>query len=779
MPGAPVIKSGLNTFEPMYFATTPTGGVIGTNGVDRGIIWDGRAAAVYDLGIEAPTAKPTVGNSGGGHATAGAYLFGYRYIDAQGIGSNLSPLTSVTASDNDQFSWSGLVASTNTRVAQIELYRTTSAESETIYRVAVINNGVTSFSGELLTDTQLASEPTATAGVTGDITSSTSSSGKVQITLAASSPLYVGAVIAIQNHSVDAYNQETHTITYVSGTTIRTDKAYIADGTGGQWVLQNLPLVLDATNQDYAYRFSVPPDFKKVPIYFQDRLWLGIDVEYSAGTISTIGGSNTITGVDTNWPSNFPGRYIYPAGDIVGYKILQVTDDETLVVEGPVTGTLTNVAYSINPPPAYEDQFFFSETQEPESMRLTNVITVQRRTGDCDRWTAMRDSGPVLYLFKQRSVYRVTYVAQPNLDASVLFAGNRGAINAKCVTTAEGSLYTMDFSGPYRIANGSLDTDIGTKVQDHFRDGLIDMAQASNFHVAADPIEGTVRFFIAYVGDDDVRRALVYNYRLDAWWEEEYPWELSGTCIAPLDDRFRRMCAGTDDAVFLMDEGFLDGTTLLDGAETGTIVSATSGAAVLSTSCPSDCNGAPITIISGSAKGAVGYLDVASGGEGTTSITLADDWSTATPAAGDVYLIGAIPWEMTTGILPLDTAGTRTPRQTSVVFQPTTASTYMYANVYLNHDIAPQENVAAPVTGSGVRYVEGSADIQIDMRSSRPDTFPANAVAPGYEVFGLGGVGEPSSQPDRFVTYDLYGWQGNSPVVLFGLVFDGLDPGGV
>lgn len=780
MPGAPTIKSGLNTFEPMYFTSTPGGNLIGTNGVDRGIIYDGRSAAAWDLGIFAPPSAPTVGHSGGGHATAGLYLFAYRYVDANGIGSNLSPEASVTAADNDEFSWSGLVASTNPRVTQIELYRSASAEATALYRVAVIANGTTSFSGDVLSDSNLISEPTATAGVTGVITTITNTGGKATIGFSGSVPLYAGAVIVVQNSDVDAYNEATFIITSVGGSSFVTDQAYVSAGTGGQWVLQNVALFTDATNQSYGWRFSPPPNFKKLPVYFQDRLWLGIDVEYTAGTITTTSGSNSITGVGTNWPSTLAGRYVYPRGDTQGYKILQVTDGETLVIEGGATISLSSVAYAINPPKEYEDQFFFSETQEPESMRITNVITVQRRTGDSDRWTAMRDSGPVLYLFKERSSYRLTYVAQPNLDASVMFFTYRGALNAKCTSIAEGSLYAMDAAGPYRITGGTLDSDMGLPVQDHFRDGIIDMTQKAQFHVAADWVEGVVRFFVAYIGDDNgAVRALCYNYRLHVWWEEQYPWGLLDTCIAPIDQRFRRFCAGPNDSIYLMDEGFLDGTTFPDGVVAGTIVSATTSTAHLSDACPSDCNGAPITIVSGVAKGAVGYLSVSIGGAGTTSIVLSTDWTTAIPSAGDGYLIGAIPYEMTTGILPLQVDGDRSLRETGVVFQPTSVESYLYANVYLNHDAAPQENEASPLEGTGVKYVQGTPDIQIDMRSARPDRVSINRLAPGYERFATGGVGENWAQGDRYITYDFYGWQGDSPVIIFGLLFDGIDPDGL
>ena len=58
--GAPIIKSGLNTAEPMVFAKTRQGHIIGVNGIDRGIFWDGRSATAGELGIDAPLVSPTI-----------------------------------------------------------------------------------------------------------------------------------------------------------------------------------------------------------------------------------------------------------------------------------------------------------------------------------------------------------------------------------------------------------------------------------------------------------------------------------------------------------------------------------------------------------------------------------------------------------------------------------------------------------------------------------------------------------------------------------------------
>ena len=57
---APTIKTGLDTTNPMVFAKTRHGYLIGVNGIDRGIFWDGRSATADELGIDGPTTPPVI-----------------------------------------------------------------------------------------------------------------------------------------------------------------------------------------------------------------------------------------------------------------------------------------------------------------------------------------------------------------------------------------------------------------------------------------------------------------------------------------------------------------------------------------------------------------------------------------------------------------------------------------------------------------------------------------------------------------------------------------------
>ena len=86
-------------------------------------------------------------------ATAGTYVCGYRYIDntSTAIPSSLTGLTTVTALENDFFSWSSLSTTTETRAQhKVELYRSAAGVTNVLYKVATINySGSMSYTDEV------------------------------------------------------------------------------------------------------------------------------------------------------------------------------------------------------------------------------------------------------------------------------------------------------------------------------------------------------------------------------------------------------------------------------------------------------------------------------------------------------------------------------------------------------------------------------------------------------------------------------------------------------
>lgn len=263
--GAPTMRTGLNTFAPMTMVKVPDGFLIGQNGYDRGLFWDGLSTTSYNLGMDAPASAPTVTTAAGGNATAGQYLCFVRFIDQYKTASNLSPAATVAANQGDEFAWTVPVSS-NPRTTQVELWRTTADENETYYLVATVKNGTASY-----TDTM----------------------------------------------SDDGLEQQAVNDPYFS-------------------------MANEINGQPNANRFGIPPTWKSVVSWFQDRCFYLADQNYTLGTVSVINGSSTVYGSGVAWPILMSGLYLYVVGATVPYLIDNVTNSPLGVTEINRGGGSTN-----------------------------------------------------------------------------------------------------------------------------------------------------------------------------------------------------------------------------------------------------------------------------------------------------------------------------------------------------------------------------------------------------------------------------------------------------
>lgn len=151
---ADTLEVGRNVEFPTHFVGTQNGELFLFNGVDHVTRWDGISASTHPAGIAPPSTAPTVVAMPGGGSEAADYHFYYRYLDRDGIPSNLSPIKVVTASAGDKFLWGGFEATDQERVTHIQLWRTGSASPNTLYLVATLPADATAFE-DTLSDEQL------------------------------------------------------------------------------------------------------------------------------------------------------------------------------------------------------------------------------------------------------------------------------------------------------------------------------------------------------------------------------------------------------------------------------------------------------------------------------------------------------------------------------------------------------------------------------------------------------------------------------------------------
>ena len=128
------LETNVPTAQPSCWCEDRRGKLIRVDGLERGTIYN--EEDLWELGITAPGTAPTVGTTAdGGDATAGDYVCAIRYLDEEGIPSNITAFTEVAADDNDQFDWTWLEAAEEDRVTTVELYRSTADQQTTLYLV--------------------------------------------------------------------------------------------------------------------------------------------------------------------------------------------------------------------------------------------------------------------------------------------------------------------------------------------------------------------------------------------------------------------------------------------------------------------------------------------------------------------------------------------------------------------------------------------------------------------------------------------------------------------
>jgi hypothetical protein len=763
------LATGVKISRPWQFERSRRGHLIGANGLERGILWNGTSAAAFELGVDAPTAAPSVSTPSGGNATAGDYTCAFRFVDGDqplGVPSSISPEVIVTAAEGDKFGWTGLaaLASTQARVTHVELWRSPSDAPNVLYKIAQIGSG-------------------------GNVLAIISDAGFASIGVHLNHDLIEGAKIVVTGCDVGAYNT-THTITAIYDSSVVTDITYTSNGLGGDWAAEGLDssydsdsdselqaaavadsealLVVILPNGDVsARRFTPPPSHAIAVKSFQDRFFYLGTADYTAGTVAINTGSPGIVGTETAWTEGMVGRFIHIDGELEPYEITGYTTPTALVVGRIMGDTASSLAYAITPPPSDRNKIYYSEPDEPESVPVTNVITVQENTDDDDSIVGAMPFGSVLYVLKERHVYTCSFARQPKIDADVRLLTHRGCVNANCYTFHEGTAYLLDQLGAYKMSTGGAVEPISEPIQDLWRDGTIDWSKKEWFHVDADPVYGLVYFFVAFTGDSGTRpkRALVYNTRGKQWWTVDLGIEIGGSARAVVSGKVRLILGGEGRVVYLANEGETDVVT----AETrSTATASTSTTLTDSTASFTDAMiGAPIAIVSGTGKGQLRRITART----STQLTVDPAWATD-PDATSTYLVGAIKWSIKSGLFEFaeDVAGHD--RSFSFSFEPTIGASTLDLKRYLNHDSSPLTQPLKQHKGVGglLTRAKGDDHAVVELQAIQRGSDP---VA-GWANDSYGGKGQTRMQGQRWAAFEMLGFKGDDPILVYGATVHGV-----
>ena len=772
---ATTLASSLATTHPGTFAKHRRGHAVFVNGRDRGSIWNGTSAAAWELGVDYPVAAHTFAATTGGAATAGDYIATYRYVDCdkpKGNPSSIAPLSTVTATANQSFTHNAFVQSTQTRVTsaggRIEIWRSTVDEANILYLIA-------------------------TLGHNGTITSGATNGGFIRFTLPAGHGLITGAKILVAGTDVGGYNT-THTVTAYTSTTVTTSVSYSSDSTGGTWTLTGFTadtssdetlqtaaendastrLIIVSGTEIVARRFTVPPNYKRVAVQFQDRMLYAVDDLYDTGTIATTAGSTTVTGTGTAWVSTMAGRYIY-CKDIPEPLIISSVGSATSITTTlPVSAAVSGKAYGIRPRPDVRNAVIYSEIDEPESVptesdgTIDNIITIQENTGDDDEITGLIPFGAVCYVGKERHIYTLTFFNQPKLDASVSLLAQRGLLNQRCWAFHEGQCFVLDRQGPYILSVGGDITDIAEPIRNRFRDTTINWANGKWFHVKVDPIFEKVYFFVCNTGDTGTRprRALVYGIRSKSWWDETFVSDMGDSCNLPISNSVRLLFAGENDRIYLANEGTTDGVTAqyLATITTGSASTTLTASGATFTSAMVE---APFYIYEGTGKGTGGRIT------GQTGTTLTIE-SAITVDTTTKIKVGGIYAAYRSGILELAGTEYQNERSIEITFLPTSGSVQIDVRRYFNHDTSPENNAMDDNgRGTSVTRAVGSPDDVMTLDSSRI----TGTVAAGWGRTTFSGRVADQMEGKRWFTTEVRTVAGDYAPLIYQITINGATHG--
>jgi len=203
------------------------------------------------------------------------------------------------------------------------------------------------------------------------------------------------------------------------------------------------------------------------------------------------------------------------------------------------------------------NSLLYSEIDEPESVPAVNELVVQQNSGTPDQIKALIPLSTDLLIAQDAHLYKLSYVAQPVIDAAITLVGYRGILNDRCWTVMGGVAFLADSHGVYAF-DGSQEQPVSVVVDNYWRDEIIDMSVSDAFHMSSDFATKTIRFHYCRVGETLPTRALCYCVVTEAWWEETYPQPVTASATTLIRGQYTSVKSAG--GVFLRDEGVVDQT---------------------------------------------------------------------------------------------------------------------------------------------------------------------------------------------------------------------------
>ncbi len=805
-----LLSSQVSTNSRPCMAQDRFGRLVVVDGEFRGKTWDGIKSAADLLGIDAPSSAPTVAAS----STAGSvsfdasatdtHLCAYRYLEIRDyldvpIYSNLSTTATYNPANANRINWTALVASSQSRVTHIELFRAVMADEANFYRVIRL--------GALGTATAI-----ATVGDTYVVTCTAHG-------LAAGAQVTFGSVTAGTGNVNTDFHNKTLVITSVTTDTFTIAEADTTSGnasgalaTTATWTtvgfrttaagvggdsysdtqleddtasyFEHLPVTTD-DEQLNAYRFVPPVNFMSVVALFQDRAWFAAPIRLSASAATLVQGSATVDSVTgLTCTSALAGRVMIRDGDTRAYKISSVTDSNTFVLTEQYQGANGTPAITILPEMQEFTNLYFSEIDEVESGSSLNVVPVQQNKLDRDEIVGLIPHGMVMYILMRRHTYVLEYVQQPLLDANVRPYNDRGAFSNFAWCSFEGRVYIADTFGMWYIGlDGGWDH-ISGPIQDIWRDGVI-LDETDNLSVQADPVERAI--IVSYQDDDDeyeaANRWLKYFVDDNKWATGFGAMPIGAMCVANVEGQQRLIQGSLSDKFMVASEGTADNMATAYRATITVLPAGDQIRFAYSDALAADTwKYANIGII---CKNGTQHIDRlisshTSQSGGVVTITADNSYSPAL-AVGDTVIIGGITCKYRSKDMSFvedraDQHGkkmeTTKERRVAVYHQPTTNEAEIFVRSFYDYDTTAYTYPSPTNFNQGVEAIEGTPDLKLSLKSTRS----TEGTDRGQKEFGFAGkLPMGGTQGHRVVALELRAVQGLDQIIIDEISVDGVE----
>lgn len=527
--------------------------------------------------------------------------------------------------------------------------------------------------------------------------------------------------------------------------------------------------LFDSTGFPLANRYDPPPSTHPLLAFHINRVWMAGFQSYAEGSVQVTNQSATVTGVGTQWPANFVGRFLYVQGR-PAYEIAEVdVENQTLTLtEAYQQATDLFAQYAIQPAPGERNLLVFSEPGLPQAFPPQNALSLPE---DGDVVTHITDFGSFLYVFKRRKTYRMSAQTDPTKDAFVFYAIGRGCVNHRCSVVVEEKMYVMDESGVYMTAGGGSVQQLSTPIQNLFRQGddaAINWSVSRFFHASFDQAGETIRWFVSTRSSYLPTSALCLHYPSGKWTVEHFPVRIG----ASLSARIARpsQCWGEGPAqVFLGGPAgevwTLDG--LLDGPPAvGPTTRGRPTAAGMDTLTDADASfdttqsiNAPVAVVDGRGSGQLRRIVAAT----ATKLWIDEPWAVK-PDTTSTYQIGAIPVRLRSGRMRFAPSETATGRSVEIQFDPTAIAIKL--NVGINLDFGRRNRLIGRDVGIGqrpkVKAEKGKSYTTIDISKSS-----------GAHWCRFDGGRELDTDAPRLFEIEIDGFSGPERIILGEFIFNG------